>query len=332
MKLQRILHLLLVVFTLALGRSSATDLGIKGAQFTLNGKPAFLCGISYYAALGASEEFARRDLDDMQRYGFNWIRVWATWAAFQNDLSAVNPGDGQPRQPFFDRLTWLVAECDRRGMVVDITLARGDGIPPGRLDTQEKHRRVVRTLVTALKPYRNWYLDLSNERNVRDKRFTSFEELKQLRADVKQNDPARLVTASSGSDIGRDELREYLQTAQVDFITPHRPRDARSPGQTEEKSRQLLQWMKQHGRVVPVHYQEPFRRGYTAWQPKAADYVTDALGAKAGGAAGWCFHNGAERRGPDSRPRRSFDLREKRLFDQLDEEERKAIELLRVTF
>src|SRR5437870_805575 len=108
-----------IAISVAGARVSATELGIKGTQFTLSGKATFLYGISYYGALGASQDFVRGDLDDMQRYGFNWIRVWATWAAFQNDLSAVNPEDGQPRQPFFDRLKSLVGDCDRRGMIVD---------------------------------------------------------------------------------------------------------------------------------------------------------------------------------------------------------------------
>ena len=150
------------------------------------------------------------------------------------------------------------------------------------------------------------------------------------RDDVKRIDSARPVTASSGSDISRDELREYLQKAQVDFITPHRPRDPKSPSHTEETTRQLLGWMKELGRVVPVHYQEPFRRGYTDWQPKAEDFVADAVGAKAGGAAGWCFHNGSQRKASESKPRRSFDLRENRLFDQLDPEERNALDQLQL--
>jgi hypothetical protein len=87
--------------------------------------------------------------------------------------------------------------------------------------------------------------------------------------------------------------------------------------------------MKDLGRVVPVHYQEPLRRGYEKWNPRAEDFVTDLRGAMAGGAAGWCFHNGSERGAQDAKPRRSFDLRERRLFDQLDQEERNAIELLR---
>ena len=82
------------------------------------------------------------------------------------------------------------------------------------------------------------------------------------------------------------------------------------------------------GRMAPVHYQEPDRRGYGRWEPVAADFVADLRGSLAGGAAGWCFHNGGQRTSPDNQPRRSFDMRRQRLFDQLDEEERKAIESL----
>jgi len=39
------------------------------------------------------------------------------------------------------------------------------------------HRRAVESLIAALETRRNWYLDLSNERNIQDKRFTSFDDL-----------------------------------------------------------------------------------------------------------------------------------------------------------
>jgi hypothetical protein len=45
-----------------------------------------------------------------------------------------------------------------------------------------------------------------------------------------------------------------------------------------------------------------------------------------GGAAGWCFHNGGLRTTGDQQRRRSFDLRAKRLLDQLDEEETKVFQ------
>jgi hypothetical protein len=304
---------------------AATVLRIKDTRFSLNGRPTFLLGISYYGALGSSEAALKQDLDEMQRHGFNWLRLWATWYAFEHDVSAVD-GEGNPRPQYLERLKSLVADCDRRGMVVDVTFSRGNGVTgPQRLQSLAAHRRAVETVIGALRPHRNWYLDLSNERNIRDARHTSDEDLKVLRDVVRKLDPERLVTASHAGDIDDGDLRDYLQQVRVDFISPHRPRDVESPGQTAAKSREYLAAMKALGRVVPLHCQEPFRRGFGGWEPTADDFLTDLRSAIAGGAAGWCFHNGDERDQKDGRPRRSCDLREGRLFDQLDAEEMKVV-------
>jgi hypothetical protein len=289
-------------------------------------RPVFLLGCSYYGALGADEKSWKADLDDMQKAGINWIRVWATWGAFGRDVSAVDGQTGRPRQPYFDKLKALVAECDRRGMVVDVTLSRGNDITgANRLATIESHQRAVESLVAALEPWRNWYLDLSNERNIQDKRFTSYDDLVRLRARVRELDPKRLVTASQGGDISDDEVQKYVSKVRVDFLTPHRSRDKDSPDQTESTTRRLLAKMNQLGRVVPVHYQEPFRRGYGGHSPDVNDFVTDLRGAISGGAAGWCFHNGDTRDAKDGQPRRSFDLTSRRLFEQLDKVEKTAV-------
>src|SRR5262249_38611930 len=141
------------------GTEPATRLGTDGTRFTVNGRPAFLFGVSYYGAPSAPDETVRRDLADLKKHGFNWVRIWATWAAFGEDVSAVD-GEGKPREPFLKRLQWLVAACDEQGVVVDVTLSRGNGSTgPARLQTLEAHRRAVETLVTALKAHRNWYLD-----------------------------------------------------------------------------------------------------------------------------------------------------------------------------
>src|SRR5262249_35849524 len=153
-------------------------------------------------------------------------------------------------------------------------------------------------------------------------------DLGELRELVRKLDPRRLVTASHAGDVSRDELTKYLSTVRVDFLSPHRPRTADSAGQTEALSNEYLTWMKELKREVPLHYQEPFRRDFGKWQPRADDYVTDLKGAMAGGAAGWCWHNGDYRAAKDRQLRRFFDLREKRLFAQLDEEERRALPLL----
>jgi hypothetical protein len=292
-----------------------TVLGVKGDRFTLDGTPTFLLGFSYYGALGASEKGTMvPDLHAMQKLGFNWIRVWATWAAFEHDVSAVDT-DGWERGAYLCRLAWLVAECDRRRMVVDVTLSRGNGVTgPKRLQTLEAHQRAVKVLVVALKPHRNWYLDLGNERSIKDARHVSFAELKTLRDLVKKLDPERLVTASSAGDIPQSEVKSYLVDAGLDFLSPHRPRNAQSAKQTQAKSREYLAWIKELGRTAPLHYQEPFRSGFGKYDPSADDLWTDLQGARAGGAAGWCFHNGDQRAQPDGRPRRSFDLREQGVF------------------
>lgn len=127
-------------------------------------------------------------------------------------------------------------------------------------------------------------------------------------------------------------MREALFEAGLDFVAPHRPRSAGTAAKTLSHTRMCLAAMRQMGRLTPVHYQEPFRRGYGHWEPIAADYLTDLRGAVEGGAAGWCLHNGSRRDEKNDRPRRSFDLREQSLFEQLDDEEmavvRQAIEVV----
>jgi len=304
-------------------------LGIEGSRFTLNGKPTFLLGFSYYGALGAPEEFIRKDLDDFKRWKFNWMRVWATWSAFGTDVSAVD-GRGEIRESFMEKLKWLVAECDRRGMVVDVTLTRGKEssrtAAEGRVWDFESHRRAVIALVNELQGFRNWYLDLANEHDVRDERHVPADELKKLREEVRRLDPRRLVTASyGGHDLSAEEVRECLVMIGLDFLCPHRPRNAESPGQTEAKTRWYLATMSKIGRMAPVQYQEPFRRGYEEWQPKAGDFSADLRGAEAGGGAGWCFHNGAERGAVENKRPRSLDLHKQRLIEQRDEEEREFV-------
>ncbi len=310
--------------------SPRTILGIQGTRFLINGKPTFLLGISYYGALGASQATLLKDLERMKQYGFNWIRVWATWGAFGNNVSAVDE-EGKARSPYLERLKKLVEECDRRQIIVDITLSRGDGVAGRpRLQSLSSHRRAVETLITALKPYKNWYLDLANERNIRDSRFVSVEELKELRETVKRLDPRRFITASHAGDLSEEDLKDYLLTAQLDFIAPHRPRHPDSPQQTLAQTKKYLSQMQKLGRLVPIHYQEPFRRGYSprSWEPPASAFLTDLKQAQEGGAGGWCFHNGDQKDHPEGKPRRSFDLREKSLFEQLDEEEQKVLKVL----
>ena len=311
----------------ALYLSNSIVLGIDGSSFTINSQKTFLLGASYYGALGAPDDFIARDLDDLKSLGFNWIRVWAVWDTFDNNVSAVDTA-GNARDPYLSRLKAVVAMAATRGMVVDVTLARMPCLP-----NQEAHLRAVETLAKALKGCRNVYFDLANERDQHyENVFVSYAELRALRDRVKAVDPDRLVTAS-GAPGDREDLARYLVEAGLDFICPHLDRDAGTEQRTADTTRKFLAWMKELGRAAPIHYQEPFRRDYLDyrgfWQPEVETFCTDLRNAMLGGAAGWCFHNGSSsplERFPAGK-RRSFDMRpsEGRLMDQLDAVERQFI-------
>lgn len=309
--------------------SGGTRLGSKDGAFTINGAPVFLVGASYYGGLGASDATRAKDLTALRKHGFNWIRVWATWAAFENDVSAVD-GEGAPRPEHMRALARLLSECDRLGMVVDVTLSRQNGATgPPRLKSTAALVRAAAEIASACKERRNWYLDAANERNIKDARFVALDEIAAVVRRVKEIDPGRLVTAShAGGDLGTREIPAYL-AAGVDFLAPHRPRHRGSAAETGAWTRETLAFLRASGRVVPVHFQEPFRRGFAEYEPPAADFILDLAQAYEAGAAGWCFHNGAEGKGPAQRPRRSFDLRDGPLVDQLDEEERKLFAHIR---
>jgi hypothetical protein len=303
-------------------------LGTDGTAFTLNGKKTFLLGASYYGALGAPEDSIARDLDDLRMLNFNWIRVWAVWDMFDNNVSAVDTV-GNAREPYLSRLKDIVAAAGKRGIVVDVTLARMPCLP-----NQKAHMRAVETLAKALEGRRNVYFDLANERdqNYSGGTFVSYADLRALRDRVKAADPDRLVTAS-GEPTDRTDLARYLVEAGLDFISPHLNRDAGTEQRTAETTRKLLGWMKELGREAPIHYQEPFRRDYLdyrgCWQPEVETFCTDLRNARLGGAAGWCFHNGSPTH-PERYPagkRRSFDMRpsQGRLMDQLDAVERQFL-------
>jgi hypothetical protein len=291
-------------------------------MFTLDGKETFLTGASYYGALSAADpEYWEQDMHDMARDGLNWIRVWAYWKLPGEDGKNVSAmkRDGSIREAWAKRLEDLVAMCDRLGFVVDVTLfreAKPDGVAPADF---KSHRRACVNIARRLLPYRNVYIDIANERDVGDARYVSLEECGKLIRAIKSVDPKRLCTASC-RPVSAGQMKEILEVAEVDFITPHLCRDKGCPEKTEATVEEYHEWMKSAGKTVPVHLQEPFRRGYGRYEPNTGDFLTDLKGAIEGGAAGWCFHNGAQQGQP---PYRSFSLTasDGRLYKQLDDAE-----------
>ena len=115
-------------------------LGIDGTAFTINGKKTFLLGASYYGALGSAGRLHRARPRRSEDARVNWIRVFAVWDAFDNNVSAVDTA-GKAREPYLSKLKAIVTAAEKRGMVVDVTLARMPCLP-----TQEAHLRAAETL------------------------------------------------------------------------------------------------------------------------------------------------------------------------------------------
>ena len=309
--------------------------------FLVNGQPTFLLGASYYGGLALETSEVEKDFVELVRLGFNWVRLWCTWGAFGNDVAAVDT-KGRAREPYLTRLLDMCRLGERLGLIVDVTFSRG--IPTeaqaaneavykyasrpwmySPVVTHQDHMEAVRTITTALRFLRNVYIDVANERNCPAQFPLSFTDAGDMIRLVHELDPERLVTVSHGSDIPDAAVADYVLTAGVDFLTPHCERSAKSARQMADKTRHYRQLLAEVGRPMPVHMQEPFRCDFSPWQPTAEDFLIDLAGAVQGGAAGWCFHNGYNCHSQDWRPRRSFDLREGRLFEQLDETERSVV-------
>ncbi|MCS7181036.1 MAG: hypothetical protein NZ891_06780 [bacterium] len=306
-------------------------IGKIDSYFTIKNKKTFLLGISYYGGCGATEDFILEDLDEMKKYSFNWIRVWATWNGFGKDVSCVDT-EGNIREPFFSRLKFILKECTKREMIVDITLSKKDEIVGGkRFKNFESHLNACINLVKNLTDFKNYYIDVANEGNLKDERHISFEELKIIRDEIKKINKEVFVTASYSGDMNIETMSQYIVYAEIDFLAIHRPRTPKSPEETGKMTKEYIKMMKKLGKIIPLNYQEPFRRGFNKdWEPDVSHFLKDLLDAKKNGAAGWCFHNGDQRTNlPDRIPRRSFDLTEKRLFIQLDDVEKEFLNKIR---
>ena len=75
-----------VTVTVTAPVSSSSVLGISGDNFTINGTPTFLLGVSYFDAL----DWRTSDLDGLHARGFNLIRIFLDWKTDNgNDAESI---------------------------------------------------------------------------------------------------------------------------------------------------------------------------------------------------------------------------------------------------
>lgn len=232
------------------------EIGVSGTRFLLDGKPFPYTGISFFNAIynptfNRNSEERGKWLRKFKRYGVNVLRVWAQWDNRRGFVDAAAEHtlyfpDGRLRKEHVETLKAILTECDREGMVVELTLFSHESLQNNiRLGVAEGERAVT-ALTKELLPYRNVTFQVWNEHSER-----VLDHVRTIRA----ADSKRLVTNSPGfaGDVGDPAQNEAL-----DYLTPHTPRQG-SGRHWELAPQQIATLLKQYRK--PVVDDEPARNG-----------------------------------------------------------------------
>jgi hypothetical protein len=231
-------------------------LSIQDTRFFLDEKPFPYQGVSFFNAL-FNAEFNRDDntraawLAKFNRYGINVFRIWCQWDSRVGlvdaapDATMYTPEGGLRPQPL-KRLKLLLEEADRRQLVIEVVIFSQESNAHTKLAPAAADAAVA-ALTSALKPYRNMFLQIWNE--------CSDRVLDHLRT-IKSVDPQRLVTNSPGisSELGDDQ-----QNRALDFLTPHTSRNRPNHPHWELAPEQVAELL--HKFNKPVVDDEPARNG-----------------------------------------------------------------------
>ena len=244
--------LLLFIRTETIHAQSSPVIGIKGTDFTLDGKPFSFIGVSFFNALyndsfNVCEVEQVKWLRKFKSYGISVLRIWGEW---NNTLGFVDAADscilynrdGSLKPLYLERLKTLLKNTAAENMVVEIALFASESQNKKLSDAAADN--AVKNLTNALKPYRNILFQVWNELDYRTLDYFKI---------IKQHDPARLVSNSpgGGSTLGNDR-----ENAILDYLSPHTSRHGRHWEKAGQEVRGLIEKFKK-----PVVDDEPARNG-----------------------------------------------------------------------
>jgi hypothetical protein len=301
-------------------------LTVAGQALQIDGRVAFLPGISLFDALGPTPP-RDQDLDAIKSWGVKIVRVWSHWNVpiYEADGTLTASGDR--------RLIQLVQRLQSRGLILELVLLRPGQLPgqPFAVFASESARlRSVESITIALREYGNVLFDLFNEHDHGDGPITHVA-LRILRDKVKALDPDRLVTVSSteyhliGGDgrVGEHQARNLREEAGtdagavgVDVVAMHFPRTKDWAASTAGRVQALRSSLDLIDRRLPIYLSEENRASGDVRLP-ADEYRRAIAGAREAGAAGWVFHTDA-----------GFELRKQPFLNALNPEERIALSRL----
>lgn len=230
-------------------------LGIAGTRLSLDGKPFFWQGLSFFNALynptfNASEQARISWLRKFKANGVSVLRVWCQW-----DFSAprlfidVAPehsmytSEGEIREEPLLRLCALIEAANNLEMVIELTLFSHEKQPNLPIPVQERGARLVAQRLTS---YRNVVLQIWNEDSTEVERYYKA---------IKAADAERIVTNSPGFS---NNLGDDAQNKLLDVLTPHTVR-REAPRFWEVAPQQIAYLIEKFGK--PVIDDEPARNG-----------------------------------------------------------------------
>lgn len=284
------------------GARTTPTLSLSAQGFQVDGRAAFLPGVSLFDALGPTPP-RDQDLDAIKSWGVKIVRVWSHWHA------PIYQADGTLTASGRARLLGLTQRLQSRGLILELVLLRPGQLPgqPFAVFASESARlRAVESMTVALREYGSVLFDLFNEHDHGDGPITHAA-LRVVRDKVKALDPDRLATVSSteyhligGDDrVGEPQARNLREEAGndagsvgVDIVSVHLPRTKDWAAATRGRVAVIRDALDLIGRRLPVYLSEENRADGDALLPADA-YGQAITGAREAGAAGWVFHTEA---------------------------------------
>jgi hypothetical protein len=293
--------------------NTQTRLGISGDNFTINGTPTFLLGVSYFQALN----WHQSDIDALDSKGYNWIRIWLEHC-FDTDLAALLSNGSFVGAAEIEA---LVDYCDDRGIIVEIVLMDWESMP-----VSSAPLTAIDNVTAVLADKTNIFYDVVNEHNLFGN--LSHSTITTWVSRIRAGDADAIITTSSSRGHLGGAFDNSIITADVDtdlatgvdFLGPHFNRDAGWDTGTDERVDALKDYLVSIRRDVPVLLTEEAR--IRSGASSQSQFETALTGCIAAGCAGWLFHNDA-----------NFDMSSQTLFQQLDPVELATIDNLpRIAF
>jgi hypothetical protein len=318
----------LIVIAAARLPAAGPSLSVSGTTLQLDGRPAFLVGVSLFDALGTTPP-RDGDLDSLKSFGVNTVRAWAHWH------EPIYGRDGELTVAGRTRLLALVQRLSERAMLLELVLLRPGQLPgqPFAVFASEAARlHAVESMTMALRDSRNVIFDLFNEHDHPDGAI-DHAALRVIRDRVKALDPARIVTVSStgthlmtpDGGVGADETQNLLAEAGtspaavgVDVVAVHFPRTDDWAAATAARVGAIRAALDRGDRRLPIYLNEE-QRAEPGTRLSADTYQRAFSSARQAGAAGWVFHTAA-----------GYELAKRPFLDALTPDERAGLKRLRL--